>query len=130
MPEGQSWHSNLGQGITTLGSYLFSCLVALLTGYGYRFGRSLLSYTCVLVVFAFLYLHLSQGVPPHSSVPDHLSWLDAVTLSISDMVGRGFFRQDVTLSDPYAGWSVLEGMIGVFMDVLLISTFTQRLFKK
>jgi hypothetical protein len=101
-----------------------------LSGYGYRFGRSFSWYVGVLLVFAWLYLHISQGIPPHSSIPDHLSWFDACILSVSDMVGRGFFRQDVTLSDPYAGWSVLEGMIGVFMDVLLISTLTQRLFKK
>jgi hypothetical protein len=34
------------------------------------------------------------------------------------------------LSDPYADWSVLEGMIGVVMDVVLVLTPTQRLFKK
>ena len=75
-------------------------------------------------MFALLYLHISQGTP------HPLEWLDALILSVSDMVGRGFFRQDLALSDPYAGWSVLEGLIGVFMDVLLISTLTQRLFKK
>jgi uncharacterized protein YjbI with pentapeptide repeats len=111
-------------------AWLFSWLLALLSGYGYRFGRSFSWYVGVLLTFAWLYLHISQNVPPHSTIPDHLSWFDACILSISDMVGRGFFRQDVTLSDPYAGWSVLEGMIGVFMDVLLISTLTQRLFKK
>jgi hypothetical protein len=123
------WWS-IWQRLDDLRMWVFSGLLALLSGYGYRFERSLLWYLGILLAFAWLYVHLSQNVPPHSSIPDHLSWFDACILSISDMVGRGFFRQDVPLSDPYAGWSVLEGMIGVFMDVVLISTLTQRLFKK
>lgn len=118
------------QRLSYVRAWLFSWLLSLLSGYGYRFGRSLGCYLGVLLTFACLYVYLSQSVPPHSSIPDHLSWLDAAILSVSDMVGRGFFRQDITLSDPYAAWSVLEGLIGVFMDVLLISTLTQRLFKK
>jgi uncharacterized protein YjbI with pentapeptide repeats len=118
------------QRLGDLWAWVFSGVLALLSGYGYRFGRSFSWYIGILLSFAWLYIHLSQSVPPHSTIPDHLSWLDACILSVSDMVGRGFFRQDVTLSDPYAGWSVLEGMIGVFMDVVLISTLTQRLFKK
>jgi uncharacterized protein YjbI with pentapeptide repeats len=118
------------QRLADLRAWMFSWLLALLSGYGYRFGRSFSWYISILLSFAWLYIHLSQSIPPHSTIPDHLSWLDACILSVSDMVGRGFFRQDVTLSDPYAGWSVLEGLIGVFMDVVLISTLTQRLFKK
>lgn len=124
--ENRTFWQRLGDGRACL----FSWLLALLSGYGYRFSRSLGWYLGILALFAFLYWHISQSVLPHSTIPDHLSWFDACILSISDMVGRGFFRQDVTLSDPYAGWSVLEGAIGVFMDVLLISTLTQRLFKK
>lgn len=118
------------QHINNLGACLFSWLLALLSGYGYRFGRSLSWYIGILLAFAWFYVHLSQGVPPHASIPDHLSLLDAMILSISDMVGRGFFTQNIPQNDLYAGCSVLEGVIGVFMDVLLISTLTQRLFKK
>ncbi|HEY4036573.1 MAG TPA: hypothetical protein VGL94_21675 [Ktedonobacteraceae bacterium] len=129
------WHlrqekQSLWRQLRHLKAWLFSWLLSLVSGYGYQFERSLGCYLGVLFSFACLYIYLSQNIPPHSGIPDHLSWLDAVILSVSDMVGRGFFRQDITLSDPYAAWSVLEGVIGVFMDVLLISTLTQRLFKK
>jgi Pentapeptide repeats (9 copies) len=123
------WHiwqhkQRFSQRVDSISAFLFSSLLALLTGYGYRFRRSFISYMVVLLMFAWLYFCISQATP------HPLGYIDAFILSVSDMVGRGFFRQDVTLSDPYAGWSVLEGMIGVFMDVLLISTLTQRLFKK
>ena len=81
------------QRLTNGRAWLFSGLLTLLSGYGYRFGRSFSWYVGVLVLFALLYLHISQGVPPHSTIPNHLSWFDACILSISDMVGRGFFRQ-------------------------------------
>ncbi|WP_338250703.1 hypothetical protein [Dictyobacter halimunensis] len=122
----QIWQRKLGiwSRVSAARAYLFSLLLWMLSGYGYRFGRSLLTYALVLVGFAAWYWWLSQGLP------HPLGRVDALILSVSDMVGRGFFRQDYSLSDPYAGWSVLEGLCGLFMDVLLISTLTQRLFKK
>ena len=141
-----AWRRRLGQGWTDLWACFFLLFLSVLTGYGYRLGRALFWYVVVLVAFMGLYLWISCGQPLPStwddvvkacswlvsSQPRPLGRLDALIMSVSNMVGRGFFSQanQSLAEDPYAGWSVVEGVIGVFMDVLLISTLTQRLFKK
>jgi hypothetical protein len=114
------------QRLTDLVAFLFSGGLNILSGYGYHFERTVFWYLVVLGLFMGIYLSISCGLP----ASEHLEWGDALILSVSNMVGRGFFRQDLSLSDPYAAWSVVEGVFGVFMDVVLISTLTQWLFKK
>lgn len=71
-----------------------------------------------------LYLLTSHFATPH------LSWDEALVWSLSSFHGRGFFTQTLTLGDPYARLAVAEAVLGLFVEVSLIATFTQRFFGK
>src|SRR3989441_268564 len=77
------------------GAYLFSLLLDLLAGYGYRPGRSLMAYLVFLLFFIGLYL-----LNAHAAAV-HLSWDEALVLSVSSFHGRGFFLQNVSLGDTF-----------------------------
>lgn len=102
------------------GQYLFSAFLALLGGYGYRPRRSLIAY--LIVIFGFMGLYLLNA---HVATP-HLRWDEALVLSISSFHGRGFFTQDVTLGDTYARLAAAEAVVGLFVEVSFIATFTKR----
>ena len=61
--------------ISYLGSWLFSWLIFLIAGYGYKFGRSLLTYLVVICGFAIAYylLGINDFNPHHMPGPHHLS---------------------------------------------------------
>lgn len=110
--------------VRKFGAWCFSHLLNLLAGYGYRPARSFLAY--IIIVFGFMGLYLLAS---HFTAP-HLSWDEALVLSLSSFHGRGFFTQTLTLGDPYARLAVTEAVLGLFVEVSLIATFTQRFFGK
>ncbi len=115
---------SIWQRIQKLGSFLLSSFLYILSGYGYRPGRSLISYLVVIFGFMGLYLLNSHFVAPH------LSWDEALVLSVSSFHGRGFFSQNITLGDAYARLAAFEAFVGLLIEVSLIATFTQRFFTK
>jgi len=68
-----------------LGAWLFSWVLALLAGYGYRPGRTVFWYLATVVSFAVAYYLLgpAQG---HTFQPD-----GALVFSVTSFHGRGFF---------------------------------------
>ena len=104
------------------GQYLFSWLLDLLAGYGYRPGRSLMAYFVVIFGFAGLYLLNAHGAAAH------LSWDEALVLSVSCFHGRGFLLQGVVLGDTFARLAAVEAVLGLLIEVSFIATFTQRFF--
>lgn len=104
------------------GQYLFSLLLDLLAGYGYRPGRCLVAYLVVIFCFMGLYLLNAHGAGAH------LNWDEALVLSVSSFHGRGFFPQYVTLGDPIARLAAAEAVLGLLIEVSFIATFTQRFF--
>ena len=104
------------------GQYLFSLLLDLLAGYGYRPGRSVIAYLVVIFGFMGLYLLNAHGAAAH------LSWDEALVLSVSSFHGRGFFLQNVTLGDAFARLAAAEAVLGLLIEVSFIATFTQRFF--
>src|SRR5205085_2924485 len=104
------------------GQYLFSLLLDLLAGYGYRPGRSLMAYLVVIFGFMGLYLLNAHGTAVH------LTWDEALVLSVSSFHGRGFLLQNVTLGDAFVRLAAAEAVLGLLIEVSLISTFTQRFF--
>jgi len=69
-----------------------------------------------------MYLYLLNA---HFATP-HLRWDEALVLSVSSFHGRGFFTQDVTLGDTYARLAAVEAVIGLFVEISFIATFTKR----
>ena len=104
------------------GSYVFSACLDLLAGYGYKPDRSLIAYLVVLFGFMGLYL-----LSAHETAA-HLSWDEALVLSVSSFHGRGFFLQGVTLGDAFARLAAAEAVLGLLIEVSFIATFTQRFF--
>jgi uncharacterized protein YjbI with pentapeptide repeats len=115
---------SLRQWIRKLGAWVFSHLLNLVAGYGYRPERSFLAY--LLVTFGFMGLYLLTS---HLTTP-HLRWDEALVLSLSSFHGRGFFPQTITLGDAYARLAVIEAVLGLFIEISFIATFTQRFFGK
>lgn len=110
------------QGWQKFGPYLFSWLRFLLAGYGYRPSFSFMAYLFVIFGFSSAYYALGQGKSPHLSI------LEAVVLSMTAFHGRGFFPSDIPLADPRTLLAAVEALVGLLIEVSLISTFTQRFF--
>jgi hypothetical protein len=100
------------------GSYLFSLSLDLLAGYGYRPGRSVFWYLVIIAGFATAYYTFG-----------HISPLEAFILSLTSFHGRGFFPGiNITLSDPRVVLAAFEAVIGLFIEISFIATFTKRFF--
>ncbi len=107
-----------------LGQFLFSGFLALLAGYGYKPGRSVLAYLLVIATFALVYALLGHSVHPA------ISPLGAVIFSVTSFHGRGFFPGGIPLDDPITVFAAAEAIIGLLIEISFIATFTQRFFGK
>ncbi len=103
-------------------SYLFSVLLDLLAGYGFRPRRSLVWYLIINIGFAMMYYFIG-----------HLSFFfpDSFVFSVISFHGRGFFPglgNGITLHHPLVVLAALEAIIGLFIEISFIATFTKRFF--
>jgi uncharacterized protein YjbI with pentapeptide repeats len=103
------------------GSYLFSGFLDLLAGYGYRPRRSFICYLLVVVAFSLTFY-----------VFGHLPLLpDALVFSLTSFHGRGFFPglgNQTSLHNPLVVLAAIEAVIGLFIEISFIATFTRRFF--
>jgi uncharacterized protein YjbI with pentapeptide repeats len=104
------------------GQYLFSGFLDILAGYGYRPGRSIFWYLVIIVGFALTYHALGQLslLPP-----------DAFVYSLTSFHGRGFFpglQNRYSLHDPLVMLAAIEAVMGLFIEISFIATFTKRFF--
>ena len=102
-------------------SYLFSGFLDILAGYGYRPVRSLFWYFVIIIGFALAY-----------SVFGHLSLFpDALVFSLTSFHGRGFFPglgNEASLHNPLVVLASVEAVMGLFIEISFIATFTKRFF--
>ncbi len=106
------------------GRALGSWLLDLISGYGYKPTRSLIAYILIICVFAGAYFLNAQFAAPH------LSWDEALVLSITSFHGRGFFTSGISLGDTLARLAAGEAIIGLLIEITFIATFTQRYFAR
>lgn len=107
-----------------LPAYLGSWLLALLAGYGFRPGRTILCYLAVVLGFALAYTHFGHiGGQP-------FTFDEAVVFSLTSFHGRGFFPGPLSLHDPVTRMAAAEAVLGLLIEVSFIATFTQRFFGK
>ncbi len=102
------------------GKYLFSLFLDLLAGYGYRPGRSVFWYLIIIIGFATAYHAFGQLslLPP-----------DAFVYSLTSFHGRGFFpglENRHSLHDPLVMLAAIEAVVGLFIEISFIATFTKR----
>ena len=104
-------------------AYLFSGFLDLIAGYGYRPGRTVLWYLCVIVSFAVAYFALGH-LPPFP---------DAFVFSLMSFHGRGFFpslSSETSLHNQVVEIAAIEAVVGLLIEISFIATFTQRYFGK
>jgi hypothetical protein len=115
------------------GRAFFSWFLDAIAGHGYKPAHSLYTYLGVLFGFAFLFFLAGNGWLTFglgASQYEHLPWHEALILSVSSFHGRGFFQPLQTLGDPVAIIASVEAVLGLFIAVAFIATFTQRFFGK
>jgi hypothetical protein len=114
-----------------LGRWAFSWLLNLVSGYGDKPGRALACYLAVVAAFTGAYWAITNQLFSFlQSGSSHLLWYEALVLSISSFHGRGFFPTMLSLGDPIAVVAAAEAIIGLFIELVFIATFTQRFFAR
>jgi uncharacterized protein YjbI with pentapeptide repeats len=103
--------------VVLFGAYAFSVALSVLAGYGYKPARAFGCYLFVLGGFAALY----------AIVFDYKFFPGAVTLSVSAFHGRGFAPS--TVGESVQKWAAVEAILGLFVEVSFIATFTKRFFE-
>jgi uncharacterized protein YjbI with pentapeptide repeats len=106
-------------------SYLGSCFLDLVSGYGYRPLRSFATYVFVVSAFAGLYAllaYLGLTAEPFGS------WDSPFVLSVTSFHGRVFFAGGLQLTDWAARVGAIEAVFGLLIEIIFIATFTQRFF--
>ena len=106
------------------GQYLLSLFLDILTGYGYKPGRSILAYLVVVAGFAVAYYLLGQITGPV------LSPFGAAIFSIASFLGRGFFPPGTTLDNPITAVAAIEALVGLIIEISFIVAFVRRFFTK
>jgi hypothetical protein len=108
-----------------------SLMLDWVAGYGERPARAFRAYVAVVLAFAAVYFSLTNfSWVWFTSQSAHLAWYEALVLSLSSFHGRGFFPQMISLGDPVAVVAALEAIMGLFIELIFIATFTQRFFAR
>jgi Pentapeptide repeats (8 copies) len=111
--------------------YLGSKLLWLIAGYGYRPMRSFIAYMLVILTFAGAFFALATGLLSFGSADAITSPLAALVFSVTSFHGRGFFPgEGLALDDPITVLAALEAIVGLFIEITFIATFTQRFFAR
>ena len=107
--------------------YGFYSLLNLISGQGEEPGRIFIAYAIIISLFTGIYWAVSHEFPT-SSQP--LQWYEALVLSLSSFHGRGFFPSQIGLGDPLAMIAAVEAVTGLFIELILIATFSNRFLNK
>jgi hypothetical protein len=101
--------------------WTFSGVLNLVGGYGERPGRALLIYLLTVFGFASAYALIGQAEGAH------LPLLAALVYSVTSFHGRGFFPGGIpSLTDPLVWLAALEAVVGLFIELVFIATFSRR----
>lgn len=103
--------------------YALSWFLYLIAGYGYKPIRSGIWYLIIIFGFAVAYSTLGHLSP----IPD------ALVFSLTSFHGRGFFPglgNEISLHNPLVVLAAIEAVVGLFIEISFIATFTQRFFGK
>jgi hypothetical protein len=110
------------QGIRKLGAYLFSLLLAVLAGYGYRLWRILLAYVLALTLFATAYFVAGTWLGGN-----HLEWYEALLVSLTAIHGRVFITSFGL--DSIQSWvAAAESVVGIVIEGVFVAMLIQRFF--
>jgi uncharacterized protein YjbI with pentapeptide repeats len=106
-----------------IGRWLFSLLLAVLSGYGYRIWRILALYLLTISIFALAYFVLGMHYSPY--LPLDQAFLESITA----LHGRVFFEQ-FNPHSPQIWLTALEAVAGLIIEGVFIAMLIQRFFGK
>jgi hypothetical protein len=106
------------------GVWLLNGSFGIIGGHGEKPLRAFISYTAVIASFAAIYWTITNFLRAHGQQP--LQWYEAIVLSLSSFHGRGFFTNTINLGDPLAIVGALEAVMGLFIELIFIATFSRR----
>ncbi|MBA3822890.1 MAG: pentapeptide repeat-containing protein [Ktedonobacterales bacterium] len=102
-------------------NWLGSAILDAVAGYGERAGRAFVAYVSMVLGFAAAYFFVGQAAGPA------LSPLGAFIFSITSFHGRGFFPGTLTALDgPFPAVAAAEAVVGLFIELVFIATFSRR----
>jgi hypothetical protein len=105
------------------GGWFLNMLLGAVAGHGEKPGRAFVAYLGIVTSFAIIYWLVTNFL--HSGAQP-LQWYEAVVLSVSPFHGRGFFTNTIQLGDPLAIVAAIEAMMGLFIELVFIATFSRR----
>lgn len=103
-------------------AWIFSLLIDVLAGYGYKPERTIFWYLVVIASFATTYVLVGHLLP-----------LQALVFSLTSFHGRGFSPSpggNIPLDNPLTMLAAVEAVVGLMIEISLISTVTQKFFAK
>lgn len=106
-----------------VGAYLFSWLMAVVTGYGFRLKRIIITYLVLVGLFASLYFGIGFICPPR------VEWSEALILSITALHGR-VFSTPFMIGSPQGWVTAAEAIAGVIIEAIFVAMLLQRLFSR
>lgn len=99
--------------------YLFSLVLDVLVGYGYKPARCLVWYAITLIIFATLYFFFGYHSP-----------VEALVLSITSFHGRGFLPSNIAVSNPIVLSAAIESIIGLVIEISFVVTVIRSCLSK
>jgi hypothetical protein len=108
-----------------VGAYLFSLLLAVLAGYGYRLWRIFAVYGLTVTVFAVGYL--VAGLAAGHTALTLQSALDALQISLNAIHGRVFFTS-FDLDTAQSWLATGESILGIVIEGVFVAMLIQRFF--
>lgn len=107
--------------IHNLGSFLLSLLLDLVSGYGQKPYRCLLTYVVIVVFYTVVHYEVGAFATTPS---DHLTWVAAFALSIQNLHGRVYaFRS----GDPQMQVATAEAITGLLIESTIVGLITRRI---
>jgi uncharacterized protein YjbI with pentapeptide repeats len=116
-PQQRTLLRDVGSRLRKLAALVFSSFLDAIAGYGYKPGRTAFIYLVVIAAFAACYDTIG-----------HLTSAEALIFSITSFHGRGFLPGPFTLGSPVTALAATEAVMGLFIEISFIATFTQRFF--
>ena len=102
-------------------AYLFSWLLDLFAGYGYKSYRFIFATLAVLAIFWAIYFVLAL------LTAGHLTLMGALVLSVQNLLMPDFKSLGASLQDTFGA---IEGLLGLFIAAILIAVVTNRILNK
>lgn len=103
-------------------AWAFSHLLDFVAGYGELPERTVGIYVVVVLGFAGIYTYIGGALGPH------LTLLQYLIFSVVSFHGRGFFPgpHGIHLDNPITLLAAVEAVVGLFIELTFIASFTRR----